>query len=292
MRSIRWQAILGAGLGCLLGVGCGATGVTVPGGDTGTGTSGTGGSSSGGARYQGSVAFDVVTLGGKTGYASGASFSVTPSPSAGTCPGGTQQGSCCYLSAAAANALEKTAPPTDMSAGTLTLQDRGGTLATLPFTPGQGYTSVSSDAVHSLVWNPGDELGVVAAGASNGVGPFTGTVVAPAPLQALSPDLLTLATLSRSSDLRLTWTGIVAGTVVLTIAAVDSASSSSDGVIVCNASSTDGSLDVPAALLGDLPSGDHAVLELIMANGTAISAPNATIELVAAAVLFGDATLE
>jgi hypothetical protein len=292
MRPIRWQAILGAGLGSLLGAGCGATAFNVPGGDTGTGTSGTtGGSTSGGARYQGGVAFDLVTFAGKTSYVSGATFSVAPSASAATCAGGTQQGSCCYLSGAVASALEKAAPPTDISAGTLTLQDRGGTLVSLSFTPGQGYASVTSDVVRSLVWNPGDELGVVAAGASDGIGPFSGTVVAPAPLQALSPDLLTLATLSRSRDFRLTWTGIVGGTVLLTMATVNPASSSNDGVIVCNASSADGSLDVPAALLGNLPSGDHAVMELIMANLTAISAPSAAIQLGAAAVLLVDPIL-
>jgi hypothetical protein len=147
--------------------------------------------------------------------------------------------------------------------------------------------------VGSLVWNPGDELVVVAAGASNGIGPFTGTVVAPAPLQALHPDLATLAILSRSSDLRLTWTGIVSGTVVLTIAAIASASSTStDGVIACTASSADGALDVPAALLGNLPSGDHALVELILANITTISAPNATIEVGAAAGMLSGPTLE
>jgi hypothetical protein len=92
-----------------------------------------------------------------------------------------------------------------------------------------------------------------------------------------------LPMISGADDFDITWstTGAVGGTVTLEITALRGEGLWFDGAIACSASSTSGALSVPAALLGVLPSGDTALLDLILSTDSALQAPNATVDLIA-----------
>jgi hypothetical protein len=302
-------AVLAAGLSGLSIAGCsssgsstsgGTTGSSTSGGTTGTGTTGgtsggssggtsgtTTGSSTGGEPYTGFVIFSEQVIGGTKDYNGSAGFYTTFSFAG--CPGGTEQGGCCYESAAAAADAGAGAPPDDVNAGTLTLQDGTTTLATLPFMTGMGYTSVNSVTTSALTWTAGAMLGVNATGDASGVASFSGTVVAPARLSGVSPAVMTLTSIARGSDFVLSWTAAGSSTVLFILLAANG--TSPDGLIRCTASSGDGSLTVPAALLGNFQSGDHALVLLTVENNTIITASNATVGLTAEAQVQGGVTI-
>jgi hypothetical protein len=253
-------------------------------------TSGGGGSTTTGGGsaepYTGFVIFGLSST--LTDYTAEAGFYTTISVT--SCPGGTAQGSCCYESAAAEAAYGKTVPPADVNAGALTLQDGTRSVASLPFTAGKGYASANSVTTASVTWAAGDTLSVSAAGDASGVKSFSGTVIAPAPLAGVTPDLTTLSKLPRATDFNLTWTANSAGTVLLTILA--SAGTSSDGTIRCSATGSSGMLTVPTGLLTNFKAGDMASLELSVSNNVALSAANATVGLTAEAFAIGSTTVQ
>ncbi len=268
--------------------GCGGGG-----GGSGSGGGSSGGSAAGGSSggsslpYGGFVIFGQESIGGSPVYSGSAGFYTAAS--LGGCPGGTQQGSCCYESAAAAQAYGKTVPPADVSAGALSLQAGGATIATLPFTAGKGYAGASSATTTSFTWSAGATLGVTAAGDASGVGAFSGTVTAPASLAALSPAFGSLGAIPRASDFTVTWTPAGSGTVVLNLTAVNG--TAGDGLVRCSAPSSGGSISVPAALLGNFASGDSAALQLTVENETTLNVANAAVGLTAESSLVGSATL-
>ncbi|HUB08073.1 MAG TPA: hypothetical protein VMB50_13780 [Myxococcales bacterium] len=279
---MKWVSVLG-GLACAAalcggsGGGCGGgSGGSTGGGSTGGGSGGgtSGGGTTGGAQpYGGFVIFGVLNEAGVAVYSGQAGFYATYPPF--SCAGGTQQGSCCYETAAAAQAFGKTVPAPSVPAGAVTLLDGTATLANLHFVSGTGYSPASSTQSNTITWNPGDSLGVTVAGDPSGVAAFSATVTAPAPLAGVSPTLATLASLSRTSDFTLSWTGSPPGTVTLNLDAVST--SGSDGEIICSAPGGSGSLDVAAALLGNFQSGDHASLLLTVANQVSPTVANASV---------------
>jgi hypothetical protein len=205
------------------------------------------------------------------------------------CGGGTEMGGCCYQTAAAALDAGANFPPADVNAGSVTLQNGATTIATLPFTAGTGYSSISSISQSGFGWDAGDSLGVTATGDGSGVAAFTGNVTAPARLGSVHPAISTLTTIPRSSDFVLTWTAAGTGTVTFNIIAAQG--TTPDGLIRCTAPSSGGTLTVPAALLGMLQSGDQASVSLTVADTTTINAANATVGLSAEVVVNGSASL-
>ncbi len=119
---------------------------------------------------------------------------------------------------------------------------------------------------------------------------FSGTVVAPASLKAVSPDLSTPFNIPAASDFKLGWTGAGSGTVTLNLFA--SSGAAEDGVIVCTAPSSGGSMTVPGTLLANLKSGDSASLELSVSNNSPLSVANANVELTAEIIVTGSATIQ
>ncbi|MHB8416769.1 MAG: hypothetical protein ACYDCL_01750 [Myxococcales bacterium] len=308
---MRWFALV---ISCLMAAACSGGG----GGSSGGGSSGatTGGGGSGGATTSGGGSGGATT-GGGTGSATGGStgglpyggfviFGMTAETAslsvftgeAGfytawsfSCAGGTQQGSCCYQSASAAKAEGKTTPPADVPAGAVTLTDGSATLASLPFVAGKGYTSASSTQTSSFSWKPGDTLGVTAAGDVSGIDAFSATLTAPAALAALSPDPTTLKNVARGSDFILTWTAVPGSErVVLDLSA--STGAAADGVIVCSAPASGGTLTVPAALLSSLSSGDNGSLELSVKSQDYPTIGDATVEVSAQRSLLAQIKLQ
>ena len=252
---------------------------TSPGGETSGGAATTGGSTTTGKPYQGYVTFEFDAQQNDE-YTCLAAFS--RSTSLTTCSGGELQGNCCFLPAAVALANLMNEPPTNVSAGTITLRDGSSTLASIPFAPGNIFYDV-----HSISWNPGDTLGVTANGDAGGVDAFSGTIVAPAGFEGLSPDIIVPFELSRTSSFDLTWTPTSMGTVTFKIG-----DDAAPGEIFCTAPGSSGSLIVPAAFLGNFPAGDQVNLELLMANNAALADANATVELTAQVIVQGTAKIQ
>jgi hypothetical protein len=247
---------------------------------TSGGSTTTGGAAMSSKPYQGTIIFETAD---RLQYNAVAGFS--PTSTSAVCPAGSTLGSCCYFSADA-GAMRNMAEPYfgDISAGTLALADGNKALANMPFQANVGgYTPIGGSAAPaSFSWSPGDTLGVIAGGDPSGVASFSGTIVAPPPLPAMSPDFSTLSSLSRAGDFDLSWTATNSETVTLVIIAVAPPSDvTADGQILCRGSSASGALTVPAALLGKLPSGDTAHVELAAANTASVVGANATVELIA-----------
>ncbi len=248
----------------------------------GGGSSGSGGSATTGRGtadpYSGYVLFG---LNGASSYAGEAGFYTTFSNNA--CSGGTVQGTCCYQTVAAAEAYGKTVPSANVSAGAVTLRDGTRNLASLPFDG--GYVSVNSITTAAITWSPGDTLAVSASGDASGVASFAGTVVAPAPLTGLNPDLTTAASISRTSDFTLGWTAASAGAVSLLL------SDTSGDTIRCTATGSSGAMTVPAALLTNFQSGDTVGIGLTVLNNSTASATNASVNITAEIIAHGTATV-
>jgi len=114
-------------------------------------------------------------------------------------------------------------PVPSNSAGSVTVDapDCGPPLVvmTLPMGPGDPYAGTPAGA-----WTPGDVLGVVASGASGGIGAFSGTLVTPLPPVDVTPPIFGPTSqpipVSRSEPLVLRWTpeGRAGETVMVRIA--------------------------------------------------------------------------
>ena len=237
------------------------------GGTTSAGS--TSGGSSGGASYFGSVEFTATSMPQATYYNALAGFSAT-APNA--CLGGVPTGDCCYFPPDADAGL-----PPQVSAGAITLTDDGNTIGTLTFDGGYAPLSSMTNA-RGLSWKPGHSLSANASGSI--VGPFTQSLVAPAPPTVTSPALQNLGTTSipAGQPLTVSWTPGAAGDVV-TASLNGARNGASDGDVVCRASDAAGTLTVPASLMANFHPGD--VGAIVVGRTTQKTAPcaNATVTI-------------
>ncbi len=253
---------------------------------TSGGLGSTGGSTSSGKPYLGSIEFLDQS---ESYWEANAGFLTTALKA---CAGGTVQGSCCYLSADAGGYAPLAPASGDISAGEILLEDGSTIIAILNFE--RGYQGIDTMTNLDLHWSPGDTLGVYAAGDANGIGSFSGCVVAPTELEGVNPTVAMVPMVSRAADFDITWntTAASCGTVTLEITALEGEAFGFDGAIACSASSASGALSVPAALVGVLPSGDTALLDLILSTDSVLEAANATVDLIAVEQVFGTSTIE
>jgi hypothetical protein len=212
-----------------------------------------------------------------------------------TCPStGTQSGSCCYLPPGAASDAGTSASDAGtpfVSAGTITFSDGSKDLAALnPGTEGvYGITSGASNP--SVMWTPGDMLGVSAAGAV--VQAFTGTLPTVDDLAVTAPtlSLKTAFPIPIGSDYDVTWTASTATTVHVSLAAYkgggDAGALVGDGLITCSADDSAGTVTVPTALLSKLTSGDSGLITITRQSQNTVTGPNATVGLTGTATADG-----
>jgi hypothetical protein len=190
-------------------------------------------------------------------------------------------GSCCYLPA---DLPMEAGVPASLSAGTITVADNDAGFGVLQLQQG---TYVFGLASVSRGWMPGDVLGITAAG---GVVPaFSGSVLAPPPLEGVTPSLTGL-TISLSGDLTVSWTPSpgVPSRVLLDVFAAQAATSA---VAKCVVDDSAGTLTIPAGILGLLQ--PTASTSLTMARGTRSNAMagSEAIELSVFAAINGTAKL-
>lgn len=141
-------------------------------------------------------------------------------------------------------------PPPFVSAGNLTLSGGARTITLMPRAD-KGYT-VSSDGTQAL-WSGGEMLSFSATGAD--VPAFTASLVAPGPIAITSPTAPSgggKLSVSRTSDLTMTWTGGGSAQFRGGITAVYNNGASS-AAVVCTAPASAGSFTIPASLIGQLP---------------------------------------
>jgi len=225
-------AVLGF-VGCSSSPGGGSSGSSGTGGGTGTGSGGS-------EPYYGTINFSAATEGTNTFYSVIAGFYASTGSPASSCPG-TQSGSCCYIPHGT-----QVTPPAQVSAGAITLTDKGAQIGQLAFSGGS-YAQLSSITTTSLAWSAGDTLGVSAAGAI--VDAFTGSAVVPEAIAGINPmpSESTPLTVTDASGLTVTWTpGSGSSSFFLALEDI------SINVITCEVPITAGTVSVPSSLLSHL----------------------------------------
>jgi hypothetical protein len=242
--------------------------------------------------HGGSVIFEDLELPGSglpDEYTISASLGAPgPAPYMTGCPGGTQMLSCCYQ----ANGAPAGAVSPPVSAGTISLTDGTTSLGTLPFNTGTIgkmmvglYGSIASGATTPL-WQGSDTLGVSAPGAT--VGAFHGTLRAPPAIAGVTPYIRATPRLTppRTQDFVISWTpDTVTGESMVFATAFNTGN---PAIITCTVDDSAGTLTVPAAILGMLPSGPQTLqVSLTRLVQTTVTASNASVQLVAITVLPG-----
>ena len=194
-------------------------------------------------------------------FGAAAGFSTLQSDGSGCTQ--TASNPCCYTAAPDGGVTSTT---TFVSAGTITLTDNSATIGTMSFTAptgiGTGYALLSSLQDMSLMWAPGDSLGVSATGAAGGVDAFSGSVTLPAPLTGITPALSETSpiSISASSAFTLSWTPGTEGNVSVALTAVSGATEV--GGIECIVASSLGSVTVPASLLAHFSAGEQGEISV------------------------------
>jgi hypothetical protein len=204
------------------------------------------------------------------------SFFANPGATSTACQG-TTSGRCCYQAGSGGSTVDGGTTAL-VSAGTITVKDGNTTIASL--SPGaNGSYNASSYANPSLTWNPGDTLGVSAAGGT--VHPFNGTITTPAPVTGVSPAMSSAnITISQSTDFTLSWTpsSSPGSQVTFTLAAVQGGGL--DGSVTCVVDDSAGSIIVSKTLLGRFNRSDSPViLDLVRSTSSAAAGDNVTVAL-------------
>jgi hypothetical protein len=292
-RTSFWQTLIATAASALLvvgtcaggGGGCGGGGGTgSSGGSAGTtGGGGTTGGSSAGLPYTGTLILADINGSEHTAIVE---FTATTAEAA-ACAGGTQSGSCCYEPPPSTSGGSLTF----YNAGTLTVTDGSATIGTDSFsTTTSDYGSLSSITTPAFTWNPGDTLGVSAAGAT--LDSFNVTIKAPGAIGTTTPAVSEVSpvTVPLSADWPLSWTpdATQSGeTVILSLT-----DSKTNGGITCTVPDSSGTVSVPSALLGHFNSGDSASVGVVRYAGNSVSSANTKIDILAQAEIFGTATLQ
>jgi hypothetical protein len=134
--------------------------------------------------------------------------------------------------------------------------------------------------VGTTSWQPGDSLGVSAAGSAGAVEAFSGSVIAPHAIAGLNPapSTSTPVSISVANDFVITWTpGSDGSTVFLALEVVLGAGSVN--TITCQAPVATGTLTAPSSLLGNL-NGSGSIL-VHPQTTTDVSGANANVALLA-----------
>jgi hypothetical protein len=180
------------------------------------------------------------------------------------CPG-TQVGSCCFVPAGGPSCPF----PDESNAGTITIARNGTQIAQLTFD--KSYDADTS-STPGLTWQPGDTLSVTAAGSAGGVGAFSGSVVAPAPLSGITPALSGTVAIQKAQDFVIHWTpGSGTATAQLFLSDVRL------NGISCTVPVTAGSITVASSLLSLLGGSGSIILSPL--NATSVTGANAAVRL-------------
>ena len=211
---------------------------------------------------------------GGTAYSLGAVFAATPdSGMVGACAGATIFGSCC--STHANSSFNGPA----YGAGTITVKDGSKPLSTMTLDSNGLYLDMSP----TLQWMVGDGLSFSASGGT--VHAFAASVVAPGPIEGISPPLENLY-IGQGSDLTITWTpGMLSGVRMVLDVDVINGTGASDGYFVCVEPDSAGAITVPQMLLSQFPANDSASIALFRESVLVLANDNATVQV--NAVTFG-----
>jgi hypothetical protein len=238
------------------------------GGDGGAGDAGDGGTScsgsgldGGGLPYTGIVELSRVSNPTPVRYAALAQLEATSMAPPAGCTGMTV-GDCCYENDATDAGI-----PTMESAGTITVSDGKGTLATMSF---PSYVA-SNASDPKLTWAAGTMLTVTATGGT--VGAFTATVTAPGAFAGLTPAFTAPVAVSLSKDFVVSWT---AGK--RPCSKVDLGLSQGTGLahVACVVDDSAGTVTVPASLL-EMFTAKSGSIVIERIEGTHVLATNADV---------------
>jgi hypothetical protein len=199
--------------------------------------------------------------------------------------GGTQAGRCCLQRVTVALALDAPGEvPRDLaeqfvSAGVLSFSDVGHVIATVA-PRGTNYGPVYNPPNTMLTWSPGDTIEV--SGAGDTVHAFAGTVVAPKPVMNFVPPFSsTPMTISRTSDLTMTWTP-APGFVSLNIQASPPGMPLTPTTISCTTGDPDtGTITIPASLLAMIDAGSAGSLNVSRCSEAIVTSDDAEVLLAA-----------
>jgi hypothetical protein len=129
----------------------------------------------------------------------------------------------------------------------------GGPITLTPSLPDEQYSTVVES---TPLFAGGESVTFQAAGAPGGVPAFTRTLAAPSVITETSPDLSSpAATISRASNLVVSWSGGGVGSVVASMRGVDFTAADWLVAVACTFPSSDGTGTVPAAALAPIPAG-------------------------------------
>ena len=230
------------------------------------------------------------SAGGTTVWNGAAGFSAAPDAGGAACKG-TQSGGCCYTPPSSSGSGSTL---TFVSAGDIVIKDGSNSIVTMsPSTQGgvMDVYSTSSQQAPSFQWSGGDTLTFTASGAA--VNAFSGSVVAPALMQDISPAFSTTTPtmVSASSDFTVTWTagntGAASGIFVGAMKGM-----TGDGSISCNSMDSAGSITVPQALLANLTSGDDLTIVLTRLVSKPVTTGNVSVIIGVSAETLGTGKLQ
>jgi hypothetical protein len=231
---------------------------------------------------------NVSLIWAPTSYAVTANF--TEPQFAQTGCAGTQVGNCCVYSQPQIDIPTGGVEPITVSAGTIAVDDGSTFLGDFSF-QGIGYVPLSSAETQTLAWNPGDTLSV---GADGGlVGPFAGTIVAPAAFANMSPSLTTTAqiVIPLADDFTATWTPLAGDAGVglsVTLSLFDPSGFYAD----CTVPDDAGTVTATVSSLSSFVSGDNGYVTLSRSASEQLESDDATVTLTAEATAPGLAHFE
>jgi hypothetical protein len=155
---------------------------------------------------------------------------------------------------------------------------------------GPGFTlSPGADGSYTLatgsdqLWTAGGSVAVTATGAA--VPAFSGAVSAPADIEVTAPafGLNNYVTISRATDLPVTWTGGGVGNVTITFTTVDPKPMGGFTSVSCVVPEAPGSTAIPAAIIGKLAKADGATIlgsfSVVPSNETPLKAGDFDVTL-------------
>jgi hypothetical protein len=238
-----------------------------------------------GATYSGTVIASITSSQGNETYALEAAFwTAAPPDTTGRCSAaGVTKGSCCEEQVVGSLPGSPVAPV----AGNVTIDLHGLPLATL--------LSPDYAPIDSATWQPGDDLGVSAAGGD--VAAFSGTLATPAMVLGLSPPFGTApVAIAHDADFRISWTPDGASGALMQLQIDSIESSGALEVILCTVQDSAGSIVVDASLLEPLVSAGNtstsASIHLTRSITSSVAAANASIALEGDLWLSDRATLQ
>ena len=136
-----------------------------------------------------------------------------------------------------------------VSADTITIANGASSAPMAPDTANANYIVYSYTSLPGLVWNPGDLVGVSAAGAE--VPAFTGSVAFPEKATVTTPTAT--STIDRTTPLPVAWSGATTGVLRLTILDASGAEAS------CDFTAGAGTGSIPTKILAPLAAGSASI---------------------------------